>query len=229
MNQNVWKDLIALFYPNICLTCDKPMVSGEQYLCLNCFLSLSRVQRETRGENDLLSKFAVYPEVVSARSFMSFEGSPAARKLIHAFKYGGKHSLACFLGRLMAGESRSYYQAGFWNAIVPVPLHSSRLRERGYNQAEKIADGFGEVLDIPVMTDLIVRVKRTHTQTGKNKLNRWKSTSEIYVMTREFDLSGKNILIIDDVVTTGATVSGIIEILIKSGVQHVGIVSLASE
>lgn len=229
MNQNVWNDFIALFYPNICLICDKPVIETEKFICVTCFLSMSRVQRETSGENDLLSKFAAFPKVTLARSFLEFHRNGPAQQLVHAFKYEDQKMLAHFLGKLMASDSKSLFEDHHWDFIIPVPLHSSRQQSRGYNQAEMLANGFGEELDIPVLNDQVLRSKQTKTQTGKNKLARWQSTSNMYELTENFCLQSKRVILIDDVVTTGATISGLIELMEESGVAEIGVVSLASE
>jgi len=229
MNQNVWKDFIALIYPNVCLTCHKPILSAEKFICVNCFLDLTRIQRESEGDNDLIRKFAAFPEVTLARSFMSFKRNGPAQKLVHAFKYNGHQMLAYFLGQLMAGESKQFFSKTDWNFIIPVPLHANRMKERGFNQSELLANGFGEVLNLPVSTDQVERLKKTQTQTGKDRISRWRSTSDIYAVTDQFRMEGKNILLLDDVITTGATISGLIELLTANGVGNIGIVSLASE
>lgn len=229
MNQNVWNDFIALFYPNICLICDKPIVQTEKFICVNCFLSMAKVQRETCGENDLLSKFAAYPQVTLARSFLEFNRNGPTQQLVHAFKYGGQKMLAFFLGKLMASDCKAFFGENQWDFIVPVPLHSSRQKSRGYNQAEMLALGFGEELEIPVLNDQVSRVKQTKTQTGKNRIARWQSTKNMYGVTEKFMLQSKKVVLIDDVVTTGATISGLVELLAESGVAEIGVVSLASE
>ncbi len=229
MNHNVWKDFIALFYPNICLICDKPILPVEKFICVNCFMSVTRIQRETSGENDMMTKFAAFPKVVLARSFMAYQRNGPSQQLIHAFKYNGHQMLAFFLGKLMAGESKELFQKNDWDFIVPVPLHKTRERSRGYNQAELLADGFAEVLGISVLIDQAVRVKKTMTQTGKDRISRWQSTKGMYDITEKFKLTGKKVLLMDDVVTTGATISGLIELLDEAGVAEIGVVSLASE
>lgn len=229
MNQNVWNDFIALFYPNICLICDKPMIETEKFICVTCFLSMAQVQRESCGENDLLSRFVAFPKVTLARSFLEFHRNGPAQQLVHAFKYEGQKMLAHFLGKLMASDGRAFFEKNEWDFIVPVPLHSSRQLSRGYNQAEMLANGFGEELNIPVLGDQVLRSKQTKTQTGKNKLERWQSTHNMYELTENFCLQSKKVLLMDDVVTTGATISGLIELLEESGVTEIGVVSLASE
>ena len=124
MNQNVWNDFIALFYPNICLICDKPVIETEKFICVTCFLSMARVQHETCGENDLLSKFAAFPKVTLARSFLEFHRNGAAQQLVHAFKYEGHKMLAHFLGKLMASDSKSLFKDHHWDFIIPVPRDS---------------------------------------------------------------------------------------------------------
>ena len=229
MNQNVWNDFIALFYPNICLICDKPMIQTEKFICVNCFLSLTRVQRANSGEDDLLKRFAAFPKVTLARSFLEFHRNGPTQQLIHAFKYEGQKMLAYFLGKLMATDNETFFKENQWDFVIPVPLHSSRLASRGYNQAEMLAAGFGEELNIPMLNDQVRRTRETKTQTGKNKISRWQTTQNMYELTDQYMLKSKKVILIDDVVTTGATISGLIELLTESGVAEIGVVSLASE
>ena len=229
MNPGIWNDFIGLIFPNICLTCSKPLVASEKFICLDCFMSLPVVPRGTAGENDLEKKFALFPEVTMARSYLVFRSNGPVQKLIHAFKYRGNDRLAIYLGKLMYSENSQFFQERSWDGIVPVPLHRSKQQNRGYNQSEMLARGFSELADVPVLTDQVTRCKKTKSQTGKSKSERWQSMRDVYQLSKNFSCDGKRLILIDDVVTTGATISGLIEVLLEAGVCEIGVLCLASE
>ena len=229
MNHNVWNDFIGLFFPNTCLTCSKPLVVSEKFICLDCFMSLPVVPRTECGESDLIERFALFPEVIIARSFLVFRSNGPVQQLIHAFKYQGNQQLAVHLGKLIFTENPAFFHERQWDGIIPVPLHRSKFRKRGYNQSEMLAAGFSEVSGIPVLTDQVVRVKKTRSQTGKSRSERWQSMQNIYRLSAHFSGQGQRLILIDDVVTTGATISGLIEALLAGGVSEIGVVCLASE
>jgi len=116
-----------------------------------------------------------------------------------------------------------------YDYIIPVPLHKKREKKRGYNQSELLSVGFSEIVNIPILTNQIERTKETVSQTKKNKISRWESMRDIYNLTEDFCLQKKHVVIIDDVITTGATISGIVELLIQNDVGKIGIISLATE
>ena len=229
MNTNVWQAFISLIFPNTCIPCAQPLAPSEQFICLHCLLSLPRVDRIESGESDLLNKFVLYPQVTLARSYLVFRPNSAVQQLVHAFKYKGNQELAGYLGGLIASENVSFFKQRKWDAIVPLPLHKTKKRQRGYNQSELLANGIGEVLDIPVWTDQVIRHKKTTTQTGKSRSERWESMRNIYAIASNFNCVDKRLLLVDDVITTGATMSGLIELLVGAGVKEIGVICLASE
>ncbi len=224
MNHNIWKDFISLFYPNTCLICHQILISGEVFTCVHCLLLLS----DKKGVNILSDKFLTYKQVVHTYSMLFFEEKSHVQRLIHSIKYKGNQALAIYLGKLIAKQD-SLAIKGSFDFIVPVPLHPSRKRQRGYNQSELLGLGYSEISKIPLLTDQVKREKKTVSQTKKSKLSRWKNMKQVYGLTLDFKLAGKNVLLIDDVITTGATISGIIDLLILNNVKSIGVISLASE
>ncbi|MEP1096740.1 MAG: phosphoribosyltransferase family protein [Cyclobacteriaceae bacterium] len=154
-------------------------------------------------ENELFQKFVAEPLVKSASSYLYFNEGGIAQKLIHALKYEGARLVGNMLGSLYGKSVCKDFKP---DIIVPIPIHEKRLRRRGYNQSSGIAMGLAEHLDgAEVREDLVLRMKNTETQTKRNKVSRWLNVENIYSDIEE-DLTGKKVVVVDDVITTGATV-----------------------
>jgi ComF family protein len=143
--------------------------------------------------------------IVRATSYFYYHRGGDFRLIVHRMKYSGHKEYGQVLGRIMATELK---ESGFFDGIdglVPVPLHPDKLKKRGYNQSEWLARGVSQVTGIPMMTDAVKRSLYTETQTRKTKVERWENVNGIFTLNTSVDLSGKHLLIIDDVLTTGAT------------------------
>ena len=208
------------------MDCHEPLLGQEKYFCLQCKLDLPKTNDHIYRNDDLLKKFASVPQVISATSWLFLQKENMAEKLIYQLKYNGKHHLGHYLGVLYGEE---LMRDGFEppDVILPVPLHKSRLRKRGYNQSASFAEGLAVSLgDAPVDHKLIKREKKTKTQTRKTKLQRWMNIEQAFSAPQR-QLTAKTALVVDDVITTGATVSQFCEQLVKSGVQRISVVSIA--
>lgn len=173
-------------------------------------------------ENNLLQKFAFEPKIKSASSFLLFHKGGIAQKLLHEIKYKGKSQLAVDLGKWYA-ETLHEIDA---DIIVPVPLHKSKLKKRTFNQSEKIAEGISSVFQLDIRNDLVSRIKLTKTQTGKGKTERWKNMENVYSKPLE-NLNGKSILVVDDVITTGATIGMLCERLTEANAAEIHLLCIA--
>jgi len=151
-----------------------------------------------------------------------------AQRLLHLLKYEGRKEIAYQLGLWYGEELAEQKLKDSIDLIVPVPLHSSRLRTRGYNQSDYFAQGLSEALDIESSTKVLRRKKKTATQTQMGKVERWENVDNIFEVTDTNLIKGKNILVVDDVVTTGATLNSCIQSLINGGADKVAILTLAS-
>ena len=211
----IWNDLLGLLYPRLCLVCETPLNSGEEHLCLSCLYKLPRTNyhRLPDDENPLRRPFAGTPSVSQTISYLHFEKKGPTQRLIHHFKYHGDDRLAIYLGRLAAKELRADGCFTDIDRIVPVPLHPRKMRQRGYNQSERIARGFAEVYDIPIDTDSLVRQIHTETQTHKSAYDRRQNMVNVFAIARPEQLAGHHILLIDDVLTTGSTLLSCIDVL----------------
>ncbi|GJM36284.1 MAG: amidophosphoribosyltransferase [Saprospiraceae bacterium] len=198
-------DFFALFYPNLCLACDANLPPNQESLCLPCQYHLPKTNYHLLQENPFSERFWGRLPLQSAAAFYKFNKGGRTQHLIHRLKYENKQAIGIRLGQLYGSKLReSPFFAGI-DLIIPVPLHPKRLRERGYNQSELFARGLAESMDIPTISNGLQRQLHTTTQTHKSRLERVRNVAEAFMVNSKKMLEGKHILLVDDVVTTGAT------------------------
>ena len=212
MKNSIWTDFLHLFYPRLCLLCEEPLVEGEEQICLNCLCDLPRVWHQ-EGET-WESLFVGKSDIKQAYAFYVFEKGGHVQQLIHALKYYDNKELAYSLGSL-AFRTLLYEKHPIcdFDVLLPVPLHPKRLQERGYNQAEWIAKGIQSVLSAPINTSAVTRKVKTETQTHRNVYDRWTNMQEVFELVESKELENRKVLLIDDVLTTGATFNACAAIL----------------
>ena len=210
----IWmNNLLQLFYPRLCLGCDKRLTEDEQYLCLHCFCELPRTHYHRRTDNPVFKLFTGFFRINEIGSFLLFEKDGMVQRLVHSFKYWGNKQLAQYLGRIAFLEMKSDGLFSDIDILIPVPLHPKKERKRGYNQSEWIAKGVESVYPYPIRCDLLYRNKDTATQTRKTVYERNLNVEEIFFLKNAESIEGKHVLLIDDVITTGATLRACIKTL----------------
>ena len=203
---SVWTDLWDLFFPCNCLLCERQLVQGENMLCLKCLSGLPRTQFHLREENAVECNFRWKIPVEHATSFLYYAKGGNVRQLLYELKYRGNREVGEVMGRVMASELMGSRFFDGMDLIVPVPLHRRKERLRGYNQSECLARGISAVTGIPMDTRIVVKSRHTDTQTHKGQYARWENVRDLFVCVDPAALEGKHLLLVDDVLTTGATV-----------------------
>lgn len=219
----IWNDLLNLFFPNRCLLCHRLLVEGEERICLYCLcqLPVARAQ-DLQQENPVTERLFDNPRICHASSFLHFQKDDSVQQLIHALKYYGDKELGYLLGRMAARELQAIdHPICRVDYLIPVPLHPKKQRKRGYNQAEWIARGIQSVWNIPICPDALRRVSHRESQTQQEGFKRWDNVKEIFQSTNPSEFAGKHVLIVDDVITTGATIGACAETL--SGIPKIRI------
>jgi ComF family protein len=221
----VLTDLWQLFFPRCCLLCGKRLLKGEEHACFRCLVSLPRthLQKENELEKSLWGKLPIE----RANAFLFYAKGGDVRKLLFELKYYGNADLGHFLGRCMASE---LIPSGFFkdiDCIIPVPLHVRRQRKRGYNQSELLAEGIASVTHVPLSKHLLVRSKDIETQTHKGNYERWENVREVFECLSPEELKNKHILLVDDVLTTGATIVACSDALAKIPGLRISVLTLA--
>ena len=196
-------DFASLLYPRVCINCNKGLTKTEEHLCLSCELSLPKHQHGT-NKDQLLKKFAFQPKVTEAYAYLDYTKDGIVQKLIQGLKYHGKQNLGVWLGMQFGNEIVKMIKDPM-DLILPVPLHAKRLRTRGYNQSDRIAEGIGQALGVSTGLKVAIRNKETMTQTKKAKISRWENMQSVFTIVDFKKVEAKNVLVIDDVITTGAT------------------------
>ena len=218
---------LSLLFPRCCLVCGRPLAKGEECLCTMCNINLPRTGYHLKEDNPVEKLFWGKIPLERATSFFFYRKGSDFRQILHQLKYGGQKDIGAIMGRYMAAELQ---ESGFFegiDVIVPVPLHKKKQRLRGYNQSEWIARGIATVTGIPIDTESVARHKNTETQTSKSSLERWENVNGIFELHHPEPLAGKHILIVDDVLTTGATTVECASCLTKIEGVRISVLTLA--
>lgn len=223
-----WIDaLLNLFFPRSCVVCGGGLAKGEECVCTMCNFRLPRSGYHLQRDNEVEQRFWGKVEIERATSYFFYTKGSDYSRILYGLKYQGNKELGEVMGRYMAKE---FITSGFFQGvdlIVPVPLHPKKKRSRGYNQSEWIAAGLSRATGIPMNTALLARVMAGSTQTRKNVFERWENVQGIFQVTSPEEVQGKHLLLVDDVLTTGATLVSCATALLAQGNVKVSVVTLA--
>lgn len=220
-------DIASLIYPRVCNGCGNALYKHEQTICNLCYVNLPRTNFHLLPANPVQKIFYGRAEVKQAASFLSFQKKGSVQKILHALKYRSKPEVGHLLGKWYGQDLKKANAFDQCDVIVPVPLHKKRLRKRGYNQSEHIARGLAEELNIPVLTHVLVKKHFTETQTFKSREERWQNALHSFEIIDPSAINGKRILLVDDVITTGATTEACIYQLNKVSGAEISVASIA--
>ena len=220
-------DLLQLFFPSNCLVCGKRLNASGYTLCFECEIKIPRTGFGVGEDNPISQIFWGRVAVSAGTSLFRFEKGSAYQTLIHDVKYRGNRKACFYLGRLLGQELKnSMFSA--CDLMVPVPLHYKRHKQRGYNQSELIAQGVSEITKIPVVANLIRRLRYQHSQTTMSREERFENMNKAFFLSGSPpDLHNKKILIIDDIITTGATLEACSRVLLDQFTCSVYIATLS--
>lgn len=209
----IFKDVFAIFFPEVCLGCNEHLASHESIICLTCRhdLPLTNFSFE---ENNLIEKsFYGRIPLEHATSLFYFFKKGNVQRLIHELKYNKQQQVGTFIGDWLGEQLAESKRFETIDCIIPVPLHPKKLKKRGYNQVTTFGESLAKKLAVPYQENILIRVSSTKTQTKKLRLERWKNVQELFHVRNNTALEGKHILLIDDVITTGATLEACYEAL----------------
>jgi ComF family protein len=223
----LFRDFVSLIFPDYCMACSACLVKGENLICTRCMLQMPQTNYHLDENNPLKNRLMGRIPLNHAMAMFKFSKSGRVQSVLHALKYRNEPKLGVMLGNVYGDRILTAGLGSAFDLIIPVPLHVSRKRKRGYNQSAKFAEGLSQTLSIPSSDDLVERKVKTSTQTRKTKLNRWQNVSEVFNVRNIGAIQNKNILLVDDVVTTGATLEACGNDLIESGCSTLSIACIA--
>lgn len=207
--------LLDILFPRYCYGCKDILVCGERVLCSNCFVELSRTMNHFNANNDLANKISIHFPIKNAVAFLNYDTQSILSNLIHKFKYSDDIIIGKYLTNVFCNELKDLVWIKEIDYVIPLPLHWIRKTTRGYNQAEIISKEIAKYFNLKLRTDCVKRVKYNKSQTKLNKEDRWKNVENIFALRKPSLLEGKHILLVDDLVTTGASLNSCIKTLSK--------------
>jgi ComF family protein len=225
--KKLFASLLSLLYPKLCIICDELLMEQESFFCLACFLKLPKTNYHLIANNRSVERLSGRFSFVKATSYFYYNKGGLTQKLIAEIKYRGNRHLGEWIGSYLAKDliSSDFFQDVDY--LVPIPLHRSKEKKRGFNQAEKIAKGIAQVTGIPMEVSNVFREQANTSQTKKAVFERWQNTQNIFNLKDTELFSKKHILLIDDVLTTGSTLEAVARSVLKSAEVKISILTLA--
>jgi ComF family protein len=227
MLSTMFSSLVHLFLPHHCAGCGSDIISNDCVLCMHCINRLPFTHFHMHANNPVEKIFWGRLPVTCAASYLYFSKDSLLQHIVHQLKYKGNKELGLFIGRKMGETLLQTNRFNDIDALVPLPLYAARERKRGYNQAAVLCQGMADVLQLPVLNRVIGRRTCSDTQTHKNRIERWQNMQGRFELLQPAAVSGKHILLIDDVITTGATLEACGEQLLTAPGTRVSIMTMA--
>ncbi len=221
------KDFLDLLFPRCCILTNMPLAKGENLVSTHCMRQLPKYDLSELNES-LHKRFYGLVTIKHAFAYYKFSKNSKVQKLLHFLKYKNCPELGEIAAKWFALDLSAEGFGEDFDIIIPVPLHRMKQRKRGYNQCDDIAKGLSTVFQIPWSDQVLEKKQNTQTQTKKSRLERYENASSVYGIRHMELIKGKRILLIDDVITTGATIGACAHLLLKSGCLEVSIAALAS-
>jgi ComF family protein len=225
--KNAINSFSHLFYPHICAGCGSDLLGNNQLLCIKCLDELPFTDFQLFNNNPVEKIFFGRVNIVSAAGLLYFTKDSALQNLMHLFKYKGKKEIGFYLGKMMGNLLLESGRFKNIDALIPLPLFTSKEKRRGYNQSTILCEGMSSVMKTEVLENAVIRSVATETQTKKNRVERWLNIEGKFELKDNEALQNKHVLLVDDIVTTGATLEACAALLEKVSNVQISIATLA--
>jgi ComF family protein len=220
-------DFAHIFFPHVCEGCGSDIVNNDSVLCAECFSSLPGTGFIKEAGNPVEKIFHGRLNVQAAASAYYFTKHSLLQRLILQLKYFNNKEIGFYLGKLLGYQAATVERFNDADVIIPLPLNARKERKRGYNQAAVIAEGLTSIWTKPVLHDTAHRVRFTETQTRKDRIARWQTMEGAFTTSNNELLKDKHVLLIDDIITTGATLEACGEQILKIPGTKLSILTIA--
>lgn len=221
------QSLMHLFFPQTCAGCGSDAIDTEQLLCLSCLQRLPVTESFSHDENATEKMLMGRFRFLHAASYYFYTHGSVIQRLMHQFKYKQRKDIGLFFGKKMGEAIQQSSRFKQVDALVPLPLHPRKEKQRGYNQANILCEGISDQLNLPILNRVVSRISGSSSQTSRNRTDRWQLLGESFVLQDPALLAGRHILLVDDVITTGATLEACSRELLKAPIASLSICTLA--
>lgn len=221
------KNLINIFFPQVCYGCNSFLSDNEKYVCTSCRHELPVTN--FHFDNKEAVKKVLYGRVKleHATALLRFEKKGIVQQLLHKLKYKGYEDIGLLLGGWLGTELKEMGDYNDIDIVIPVPLHKRKLKKRGYNQVEKFAKEVASILEVPYKDQVLQKSSSTSTQVFKKRIARWGDKDEVFTLANPSLIANKHILLCDDIITTGATIEACANELLKAPNVKISVVTMA--
>ncbi|MCG1037543.1 ComF family protein [Polaribacter sargassicola] len=223
----ILKDLLNIFYPDLCANCDNHLIKNENVICTFCRHDLPLTAFTNYTENKIVKTFYGRIDIEKAYALLFYRKTGITKKLIHELKYKGNEDIGAFFGNWLGEILKENNQFSTIDYIIPVPLHPKKLKQRGYNQVTKFGESLSFHLKIPFVENILQRTSTAKTQTFKARFDRFNNIDSKFQLKNTSTFTNKHILLIDDVITTGATLESCAKELLKTKNIKISILTMA--
>lgn len=207
------KSVINLFFPKVCYACLNLLTDNEETLCVSCRHHLPVTNFHFSNDDAIIKIFYGRVQIENGTALFRFEKKGLVQQLIHGLKYKGYEQISTLLGDWLGGELRTIPEYQKIDIVIPVPLHKKKLHQRGYNQVSGFGRQIAASLSAEYKDDVLLKVSNTLSQTGRKRFARWNRTDELFTLLEAAPIENKHILLVDDIITTGATLEACISVL----------------
>lgn len=213
MQATMLKRVLDIFFPKYCVACRGRLLSGERLLCLSCMIQLPRFVVHDIHDNDLARRFwGVFPIEAAVAGYRYIPGE-AMTRILHKMKYYRGDDLCQYVGMALAAEPAVAQLLSQAEVLVPVPLNETRLKQRRYNQSHKLCEGIQQATGMEIVADALKRIRFTDSQTAMTREERMQNIRGAFAIGDVAPLVGRHVVLVDDVVTTGATMMECLSVL----------------
>lgn len=223
----MFQNLINLFFPKVCLSCNHALLDNEIYICTNCRHDLPVTNYHLDDSDQVKKVFYGRVKLKKATALLRFQKKGIVQQLIHNLKYKGHQEIGTFLGAWLGDELKNIDNYKDIDLVIPVPLHKRKLRKRGYNQVTLFAKEIAKSLNIEYIDSVLVKVNDTASQVNKSRLSRWNSNNETFAIQNLNLIDNKHVLLVDDIITTGATIEACTNQLLKAKNVKISVATMA--
>ena len=222
-----YEALVHVFYPSLCYGCNNELIQGDQYICLQCQTEMGRTYFESIRDNPVEKLFWGRADIQCAASTFYYIDKTPLQQIVHHIKYRQEKELGIHMGEIMGIHGSGLFTECKTDLCIPMPLHPKKEYKRGYNQASLLCEGIFKQTGIPYNEKALVRNENTRTQTKKSRIERWKNVASVFDVIEPLVINDKHVVVVDDVITTGASTESCVNTLMQHGAKTVGIYSLA--
>ncbi|MFK8301377.1 ComF family protein [Capnocytophaga stomatis] len=223
----IFRDLLSVILPDYCMGCGCILNDKESFLCISCRGKLPETQMHLQKDNRITKQLYGQCDLFCATSLFYFHKDGVVQHLIHQLKYKGKEEIGAWLGNWLGEKIKTVQDFQKTDVVIPVPLHKNKLKKRGYNQVALFGKCLARILQAEYIDDVLIKVKTNTTQTQKDLWSRFADSKDIFAIRNGDKIKGKNVLLVDDLITTGATIESCYNQLIKVENVKVGLATMA--